>query len=153
MHIKETDEKDLSTVRNLFIEYQQSIGVDLCFQGFDEELETLPGKYSPPSGLILLAIEEGKAVGCVAVRPSQEHQAELKRLYVKPAFQGRGIGKQLFHRAMFEAKAMGYASVVLDTLPMMKKARALYIDYGFLQIPAYYNNPQSGAEYYRYVFH
>lgn len=139
-------------VRNLFLEYQQWLGIDLCFQGFEEELATLPGAYAPPNGAIFIAIEDKDVVGCVGIRPRRESEAELKRLYVKPGHQGHSIGKRLFHTAMSKAKSIGYTSIVLDTLPGMQAARFLYLAYGFKEIPAYYGNPEEGAEYYRYVF-
>jgi len=139
-------------VRKLLLEYQEWLGIDLCFQGFEEELATLPGGYAPPKGVILVAIEDRDVIGCVGIRPGIENEAELKRLYVQPSYQGRGIGKQLFHMAMSKAKRIGYASIVLDTLPSMQTAKSLYVAYGFKMIPAYYENPEEGAEYYRYVF-
>jgi carbonic anhydrase len=152
MKIVEATENDMPTVRKLFREYQEWLGVDLCFQGFDEELATLPGSYAPPTGVIFIAIEDNEAVGCVGIRPRMDNEAELKRLYVRPGHQGRGIGKQLFHTAMTRAKRIGYTSIVLDTLPAMQTAKSLYVAYGFKEIPAYYGNPEEGVEYYRYVF-
>lgn len=152
MKILEATDKDLLNVRKLFREYQEWLGIDLCFQGFEEELATLPGSYAPPKGVILIAIEDREFVGCVGVRPRMENEAELKRLYVKPNHQGRRIGKRLFHTAMAKAKRIGYTSIVLDTLPTMQTARSLYLAYGFKEIPAYYENPQDGVVYYRYLF-
>ena len=152
MKIVEATDKDMRDVRDLFREYQHWLGIDLCFQGFDEELATLPGRYAPPKGVILMAIEDGAIVGCVGIRPRMRNEAELKRLYVQPSHQGRSIGRRLFHTAMSKAKDIGYASIVLDTLPTMQTAKSLYLAYGFKQIPAYYGNPEVDAEYYRYVF-
>ena len=152
MKIVEATNECTPNIRKLFLEYQEWLGIDLCFQDFDEELATLPGSYAPPRGFILVAIENGKIIGCAGIRPKTNTEAELKRLYVKPGYQGRGVGRRLFHAAMSKAQARGYASVVLDTLPTMKVARALYINYGFKEIAAYYENPEEGAEYYRYVF-
>jgi len=142
----------MPTVRDLFLEYQAWLGVDLCFQNFEEELATLPGSYSPPTGAIFLAVENSDMIGCIGIRPRVSGEAELKRLYVRPSHQGAGTGKKLFLTAMSETKAMGYASIVLDTLPAMQTAKSIYVNYGFKQIPAYYENPKNGVEYYRYVF-
>lgn len=152
MKIVEAKETDMQDVRELFREYQGWLNIDLCFQGFEEELATLPGRYAPPKGVILLAIEDSKAVGCVGVRSRVENEAELKRLYVQASHQGKSIGKQLFQTAMSKAKRIGYASIVLDTLPSMRAAKSLYMAYGYKQIPGYYENPEEGAEYYRYEF-
>ncbi len=152
MKIAEATEKDMLNVGKLFREYQEWLGIDLCFQGFEEELATLPGRYASPKGVILIAIEDREVVGCVGIRPIMENEAELKRLFVKPGYQGHGIGKRLFHTAMSKAKRIGYTSIVLDTLPTMQTAKLLYVAYGFKKIPAYYRNPEEGVEYYRYVF-
>ena len=152
MKIAEATEKDMLNVGKLFREYQEWLGIDLCFQGFEEELATLPGSYASPKGVILIAIEDREVAGCVGIRPIVENEAELKRLYVKPGYQGQGIGKRLFHAAMSKAKSIGYTSIVLDTLPTMQTAKLLYVAYGFKKIPAYYRNPEDGVEYYRYVF-
>lgn len=152
MQIVEAKQEHVADIRKLFREYQQWLGIDLCFQGFAEELASLPGRYAPPTGVILLAIEDGQVIGCVGVRPKTENEAELKRLYVQAEHQGHRIGKQLFHTAMSKAKRIGYASIVLDTLPTMQAAKSLYRAYGFKKIPAYYANPEEGVEYYRYEF-
>lgn len=157
MNILEAGQKDMPLVRELFLEYQEWLGVDLCFQGFEQELANLPGCYAPPRGAIYLAMENNEVVGCIGIRPEKVdvktgNVAELKRLYVSADNQGKGIGKQLLHAAMSKAKLAGYAAVVLDTLPMMEKARSLYESYGFKEIPAYYNNPEQGVKYYRYEF-
>ena len=154
MKIVEATDRDILNVRKLFREYQEWLDIDLCFQGFEEELATLPGAYAPPKGVILLATEDREVVGCVAIRPRMENdsEAELKRLYVQLSYQGRSIGKRLFHTAMSKAKRIGYTSIVLDTLPTMQTAKSLYVAYGFKEIPAYYGNPEEGAEYYKYVF-
>jgi putative acetyltransferase len=152
MKIIEATIEDTDNIRALFREYHQWLGVDLCFQGFEEELATLPGKYAPPQGAIFLAVENAEIVGCVAIRPFTEQQAELKRLYLRSAYQGQGIGKQLFHKAMSRAESIGYQSIVLDTLPTMQTAISLYQGYGFREIEGYYHNPDPGAKYYRYDF-
>lgn len=152
MRILDAGEEDMPKVRELFCEYRDWLGVDLCFQGFDEELATLPGNYSPPRGFVLLAVDGNNIVGCVGIRPRHEREAELKRLYVRANHQGQGVGKRLFHHAMLKARDLGYTSVVLDTLPTMSKARSLYLAYGFEEIAPYYDNPEEGAEYYRHRF-
>ena len=143
---------DMTRVREMFLEYQQWLGVDLCFQGFAEELASLPGRYAAPKGAIYLATEKDQIVGCVALRPRGRREAELKRLYVRSQHRGQGAGRLLFYSAMEKARQIGYASMVLDTLPSMRTAKSLYLAYGFKEIPAYYPNPEPGAEYYRYVF-
>ena len=152
MKILQATQRDMIKVRELFREYQQWLGIDLCFQGFEQELAALPGKYAPPLGAIFIAIDNNDVIGCVAFRSIAEGEAELKRLYVRPQHQGSGIGKQLFHTAMSKVQMAGYSSIVLDTLPSMQQAMSLYLHYGFKPIPAYYNNPVEGVEYYRYVF-
>ncbi len=152
MKIIEADYADLAKVADLFREYQQLIGVDLCFQGFEEELAGLPGKYAPPAGAIFIAVDNGELIGCVAMRPIDQQQAELKRLYVKSDRHGQGIGKQLFECAMSRAQSIGYGSIVLDTLESMRSARGLYQAYGFREIEGYYHNPDSTAKFYRYDF-
>ncbi len=152
MKIIKVTEKDIFKVRDLFREYQEWLGVDLCFRNFEEELATLPGAYAQPTGVIFLAVDNNNITGCVGIRPTATNEAELKRLYVRPAHQGCGVGKQLFLAAMSEAQAMGYTSVVLDTLPTMQIAKSLYLNYGFKEIPLYYENQEKDMEYYRYVF-
>lgn len=139
-------------VRSLFTEYQEWLGIDLCFQNFEQELASLPGCYASPQGIILLAMQGDNAVGCVAVRPHQRQEAELKRLYVRDNCRSQGIGKKLFYQAMDFAQQVGYNSVVLDTLPSMKAAAKLYQAYGFQPVDAYYDNPLQGVVYYRHRF-
>jgi len=142
---------DLTTVRTIFREYAQGLGVDLCFQGFDTELENLPGDYGAPRGALLLASVEGQAAGCCALRPldaaDYPNAAEMKRLYVRPAFRGLGIGRLLAGAALDAARQAGYDSVLLDTLNDMEAARQLYGELGFTEIPPYYHNPIAGAHY------
>jgi GNAT superfamily N-acetyltransferase len=121
------------------------LGVDLCFQGFEQELASLPGAYAPPRGRLLLALDEGEAVGCVALRPLGDDVCEMKRLYLRPTHRGDGRGRMLAERIMDEARALGYRTMRLDTLPMMKDAIALYERLGFRPIDPYYANPVPGA--------
>jgi putative acetyltransferase len=143
--VRPVHEDEMDLVRALFREYQAHIGVDLCFQSFEEELAGLPGRYGPPGGFILLAEEDGEAVGIVALRGLDADTAEMKRLYVPPARQGRGLGRELVARLLREARARGYAKLRLDTLPVMENAIAMYRRMGFREIAPYMANPVQGA--------
>ncbi|PWW45525.1 N-acetylglutamate synthase-like GNAT family acetyltransferase [Melaminivora alkalimesophila] len=142
---------DMPAVRALFEEYAASLGIDLAFQGFAEELATLPGEYAPPRGCILLAEVDGALAGCCALRPldaaDYPNACEMKRLYVRKPFRGFGLGRQLAEATLDAARRAGYSSVLLDTLDGMEAARALYADLGFQEIPPYYYNPIAGAHY------
>ena len=142
---------ELEAVRDIFREYAQGLGVDLCFQQFDDELANLPGDYAPPRGALMLARIAGEIAGCCALRPldtaDYPNAAEMKRLYVRPAFRGTGLGRQLAETALDAARARGYGCVLLDTLSDMEAARALYAELGFEEIPPYYHNPIPGAHY------
>jgi ribosomal protein S18 acetylase RimI-like enzyme len=139
---------EISLVRELFVEYAGTLDFDLCFQDFDAELATLPGKYAAPAGCILLAFEDDQAAGCVAMRPFEGTRCEMKRLYVRPAFRGRRIGEALVDRFTAEARRKGYQSAVLDTVePLMSRAIAMYKRLGFREIPPYRPNPIRGAMY------
>ena len=135
---------ELAAVRALFSEYAESLGVDLSYQGFDAELAGLPGMYAPPWGRLYVATEEGHWAGCVALRPRDDLNAEMKRLFVLPAFQGRGIGRALAEEVIKEARSIGYRSLVLDTLPTMAGAIYLYESLGFVRRAPYYESPIPG---------
>ena len=136
---------DIERARSLFREYETSLGVDLCFQGFEQELAGLPGAYARPSGRLLLAVDDGRPAGCIALRPLGADGCEMKRLYVRPEFRGRRVGRLLAERLLAEARAIGYARLRLDTLPSMKEAIPLYRSLGFAEIAPYYANPVPGA--------
>jgi len=136
---------DLPTVRAFFEEYAAGLGVDLCFQGFAEELAGLPGRYAPPGGGLWLAVEGGAVAGCVALRALGDGSCEMKRLYVRPAFRGRGVGRLLAERVLSAAAALGHRRIVLDTLPSMGSAIELYKTLGFAPIEPYCANPVPGA--------
>lgn len=142
---------ELAAVRELFVEYAQSLGIDLCFQQFDAELASLPGDYAAPRGMLLLARVDGEPAGCCALRPIDNadypNAAEMKRLYVRKAFRGFGLGRQLAEATLDAARQAGYACVLLDTLDDMESARELYADLGFVEVPPYYHNPIPGAHY------
>ena len=138
---------DVQKARELFLEYAAWLKVDLCFQGFDQELAALPGKYAPPQGRLLLAGAEGELAGCIALRPLEPGMGEVKRLYVRPAFRGRGIAKKLAEELIAAARAIGYARLRLDTLAFMREAAALYRSLGFVDIAPYYDNPLPGVVY------
>lgn len=132
----------IGILRTLFTEYQHWLGVSLCFQGFDQELASLPGAYAPPLGRVYLAAADGTFCGCIALRPMKdEGVCEMKRLYVQEAFRGHGIGRMLTQRIVDDARAIGYRTMRLDTLQRMETARMLYRSLGFTEVPAYYHNP------------
>ncbi len=137
--------KKIEVVSKLFREYSDSLGFDLCFQNFKEELESLPGEYSPPAGSLLLAVSGEGAAGCVALRRIDNSICEMKRLYVRPAFRGRGIGKELCRRIIATGLERGYSSMRLDTLASMPAAMGLYRSVGFREIEPYRYNPIAGA--------
>lgn len=138
---------DIAQVRELFLEYQSALDVDLCFQGFNEELAALPGRYSRPSGRLLVAVDGPRVLGVVALRSVSEADCEMKRLYVRPAGRGLGLGRLLTTSLIDEARLAGYQRMLLDTLPAMVEAQALYRAMGFIEIQPYYDNPVNGTLY------
>ncbi|GAA6142807.1 GNAT family N-acetyltransferase [Hydrogenophaga sp. 5NK40-0174] len=147
----ELGEPEFQLVRELFVDYQTDIGIDLSFQQFDDELECLPGDYAEPGGALLLALVDGVPAGCVAFRPMPNsdypNACEMKRLFVRRAFRGFGLGKMLVDDIMTRAMQSGYSTMLLDTLRDMESARALYQEVGFVEVPPYYHNPLAGAHY------
>lgn len=135
----------LEAVRALFVEYAESLGFSLCFQGFDEELRTLPGAYAPPQGVLLLATVDGLPAGCVGVRPFDEGRCEIKRLYTRLSCRGSGLGRRLAEDALVFARRNGYRQMLLDTLPQMAAAQVLYRGLGFRDCAPYYDNTPIGS--------
>lgn len=140
---------ELDEIRQLFKEYANSLGIDLCFQDFDKELIDLPGKYSEPYGRLYMALINDKVAGCIALRPIDDHSSELKRLYIRNGYRGLGISKRLIQKVIDDAIDIGYQSILLDTLDTMKPAINLYKSFGFQEIDAYYANPIQGATYFK----
>jgi putative acetyltransferase len=138
----------IAQARELFLEYAQSLGFSLCFQNFDKELTSLPGDYAPPEGRLLLAESEGQLAGCVALHKLEYDICEMKRLYLRPQFRGKGLGRVLADRIIAEARQIGYQRMRLDTVePVMKDAVAMYRRIGFREIAPYCANPIAGALY------
>lgn len=146
--IKATTEEHFSVAVKLFTEYAEWLNIDLSFQHFEEELAAVQKMYNHEAGGIILVKEAGEFIACVAVRKSELAIAELKRMYVRPAFQQMGIGKQLLEAALLLARSCGYKKIRLDTLNTMLPAMKLYTDNGFYEIPAYYFNPEKTAVYF-----
>jgi len=137
----------LEDIRMLFAEYAASLPFELSFQGFHKELASLPGEYTPPSGRLLLATDAGNGAGCAALRKMSADSCELKRMYVRPDFRGKGIGRLLAEHIVSEARSIGYGSIRLDTIASMKEAISLYRSLGFVAIAPYRFNPIEGAQY------
>jgi ribosomal protein S18 acetylase RimI-like enzyme len=145
MDISNATADDLDALRALLREYAESLGTHICFQAFDRELADLPGEYAPPRGRLLVARDSDRLAGCVALRPLPGLGGELKRLYVRPAHRGTGLGRRLAGRVIEEAAAIGYARLFLDTLPSMTEAAGLYRALGFRPVEPYLANPVPGA--------
>jgi putative acetyltransferase len=143
--------RQLDAAREIMREYARSLAIDLCFQDFDAELASLPGDYAPPGGQLLLALVDGRLAGCGAMRALRDvdyaNACEMKRLYVRPAFRGFGLGRLVAEALVDEARRAGYSVMLLDTLDEMECARGLYAMLGFVEIPPYYFNPIAGAHY------
>lgn len=143
-----TSTEHFAIVRELFREYAAGLGIDLCFQNFEEELATLPGSYAPPRGRLLVAKVGEQSAGCIALRPMEAHIAEVKRLYVRPQFRRRGLGKALVARVLDEARRIGYRSARLDTLREMQNAIALYSAFDFEEVAPYRQGEPEGICYF-----
>ena len=142
--VQAESESQIAEARNLFREYEAWLGLDLCFQGFEQELAGLPGSYAPPRGRLFLAFSDDELAGCIAMRPLEEGGCEMKRLFVRDEFRGQKIGVQLIERIIAEARKEKYERMRLDTLPSkMGKAVKLYESHGFRPIAAYYANPNA----------
>ena len=135
-------------MRQLFLEYAESLGFSLCFQSFDEELAGVPGHYAPPDGRLLLADFETELAGCGALRRLDAQTCEMKRLYLRPKFRGKGLGRMLAEKLIADARLIGYKRMRLDTVePVMKNAVSMYRDLGFREIAPYCENPMPGTLY------
>lgn len=145
--ISEVEKSQIPLIRDLFLEYAKSLDFDLSFQGFSKELENLPGEYASPRGSILLATFQEMPAGCVALRRIDQDICEMKRLYVRPAFQGQGIGRQLVEEIIDSAQRKSYKKMRLDTVPSMVSAISMYKSLGFASIPPYRLNPVPGTSY------
>ena len=148
MIVQAVSSAQIAQARELFLEYAQSLGFNLCFQSFDKELAGLPGDYAPPEGRLLLAEYEDKLAGCVALHKLEVGICEMKRLYLRPSFRGKGVGRVVAETIIAEARAIGYERMRLDTVePVMKDAVAIYRSLGFKEIAPYRPNPIEGALY------
>jgi GNAT superfamily N-acetyltransferase len=144
--VQAISEEEISQARQLFREYETWLGMDLCFQGFEDELRELPGKYAKPEGRLLLAYSDEELAGCIAMRKLEDGICEMKRLFVRDAARGQGIGIQLIEKLINEARKENYVTMRLDTFPpKMGKAVSLYESHGFRPIPPYYHNPHEGV--------
>jgi len=143
--VRPAESAELEEVRNLFREYQAELDVDLCFQSFEEELATLPGKYAPPNGELLIGLVNDEIEGCVAFRFLEPGVCEMKRLFVRPEARSSGLGGLLVEEILKGASAAGYEKMVLDTLNRLQNARKLYERNGFITVLAYYDNPLEGV--------
>jgi len=142
-----TEGEMIEVIRKLFLEYARSLEIDLDFQDFETELNTLPGKYQPPDGALILALVEGKEAGCIALRKISKDICEMKRLYIREEYRGLGLGKKLVGMIIDEAVNKNYQYMRLDTLPTMKSAQSLYLSFGFYDIEPYVYNPIQGTRF------
>jgi ribosomal protein S18 acetylase RimI-like enzyme len=142
-----TGQDGIKEIKMLFLQYAQSLETDLSFQDFETEIKNLPGKYSPPDGILIMALVNDKTAGCVALRKLTENTCEMKRLYVCDNYRGLGIGKSLVRMIIDEAIKLNYQYIRLDTLPTMKKAQDLYLSFGFYDIEPYAYNPINGTRF------
>jgi putative acetyltransferase len=149
MIVSVVDAAGIAAVRELFEEYWNSFGFTPCFQGFDAEVAALPGDYAPPSGRLALALVDEVPAGCAALRRVDDHRCEAKRLYVRPGFRGRGVGRELLQWVIGEARAAGYREMVGDTMPVMQQALEMYDRVGFERTGPYSDHPTEGAIYLR----
>jgi GNAT superfamily N-acetyltransferase len=146
--IQATSAEQIKVARELYEEYAAGLGISLCFQNFDKELAELPGDYAPPGGRLFLAVIENQVAGCIALRGIAGDACEMKRLYVRPAFRGTGLGRTLAEASIQAARTLGYRRMRLDTLPgRMDRAITLYRALGFKEIEPYYNNPVPDATF------
>ncbi len=142
-----TTTREIQVVRELFNEYAVSIGIDLTFQNFEQELIHIADIYTPPEGALLLAKQDGLPAGCVGLRKMEDRRCEMKRLYVRPKFRGKGLGKALCSRIILKGRQLGYKEMLLDTLSTMVDAQTLYRSHGFRETVPYYHNPLPEAQY------
>jgi len=142
-----TTTREIQVVRELFNEYAVSIGIDLTFQNFEQELIHIADIYTPPEGALLLAKQDGIPAGCVGLRKMEDRRCEMKRLYVRPKFRGKGLGKALCSRIILKGRQLGYKEMLLDTLSTMVDAQTLYRSHGFRETVPYYHNPLPEAQY------
>ena len=141
-------EQQVADARALFREYEAWLGMSLCFQNFEEEVASLPGKYAPPSGRLYVAYDAREPIGCIALRGIEPGICEMKRLFLRDAARGKGVGVRLIEQVISDARGIGYEKMRLDTFPpKMGKAVSLYEAHGFYEIPAYYDNPHDGVLY------
>ena len=145
--------KEFSEAKVLFLEYAKELNVDLCFQGFDKELREIEIQYNDPSGILLLLKNKNGFIGCVGLRKINEEISEMKRMYVKKEFRGKGLSKELIKELIRQAKELKYKSIRLDTLPQMKEAIHLYSSFGFKEIQPYRFNPVDGTKYMQLYIH
>ncbi len=145
--VEALDPASIAQCRELFLEYRNAIGIGVCFHGFEAELAALPGDYAPPRGRLLLARKGAKAAGCVAIRPLFHQDAEMKRLYVRRAHRGGGLGRRLAEAAIAASRSLGYEALKLDTLPTMHAAHNLYATLGFHDTAPYNDSAAGGIRY------